>query len=77
MTPLQWLAPDMAREGLIKNKAWIPAACEVAVGLFNDPDRRTAMKAAARLHYLAYYSQAQQKKDLDALMARVAEMVGE
>jgi hypothetical protein len=36
MTALQWLAPSMARDGLIKNSAWIPPACEAAVGLFSD-----------------------------------------
>ena len=36
MTALQWLAPSMARDGLIKNDAWIPRACEAAVGLFSD-----------------------------------------
>ena len=36
MTALQWLAPSMARDGLIKNSAWIPPACEAAVALFGD-----------------------------------------
>jgi chromosomal replication initiator protein len=38
MTALQWLAPSMARDGLIKNSAWaMPAAAEAA-SLFGDPD---------------------------------------
>ncbi len=53
MTPLQWLAPDMAREGLIKNKDWIPAACETAVGLFNDPDLAVPATVIAALHPFA------------------------
>jgi hypothetical protein len=36
MTALQWLAPSMARDGLIRNSEWIPGACEAAVGLFAD-----------------------------------------
>jgi hypothetical protein len=36
MTALQWLAPSMARDGLIRNSEWIPGACDTAVGLFAD-----------------------------------------
>ena len=36
MTALQWLAPSMARDGLIRNSEWIPQACDTAVGLFAD-----------------------------------------
>ena len=36
MTALQWLAPSMARDGLIKNSEWIPRACDTAVDLFSD-----------------------------------------
>jgi hypothetical protein len=36
MTILQWLAPSMARDGLITNCDWIPPACATAVGLFSD-----------------------------------------
>ena len=36
MTALQWLAPSMARDGLIKNSPWIPPACATAVSLFAD-----------------------------------------
>jgi hypothetical protein len=53
MTPLQWLAPDMAREGLIKNKDWIPAACEATVRLFNDPDLVVPTTVIAALHPFA------------------------
>jgi PcfJ-like protein len=37
MTALQWLAPSMARDGLIKNCEWIEPACAAAVALFSDP----------------------------------------
>jgi hypothetical protein len=37
MTALQWLAPSMARDGLIKNHEWIQPACAAAVGLFTEP----------------------------------------
>jgi hypothetical protein len=37
MSAFQWLAPSMVRDGLIKNSAWIPPACEKAVSLFSDP----------------------------------------
>lgn len=35
---LYWLAPAMAREGLIKNDSWIPQACSRAVQLFSQED---------------------------------------
>lgn len=33
---LQWMAPELVRDGLIKNETWIPEHCERAVEIFSE-----------------------------------------
>lgn len=52
-SPLQWLAPDMAREGLIRNNPWVEPACEAAVAMFSDRKMAVAATVIAALHPFA------------------------
>ncbi len=60
LTALQWLAPSMARDGLIKNGDWVLPAAEEAGGLFADEQLRLPAQFLAVLDRFAldYISQA-------------------
>jgi hypothetical protein len=53
MTALQWLAPSMARDGLITNSDWIPSASATAVTLFSDRRLHLPATLLAALHPFA------------------------
>ena len=50
MTTLQWLAPEMARAGLLKNDPWVTAAADAAEALFPNHALRTCAVLIAALH---------------------------
>jgi hypothetical protein len=60
ITVLQWLGPEMARSGLLKNEGWVTAAADEAEALFPNQALRTAAVMIAVLHPCAidYINQA-------------------
>ena len=50
VTTLQWLGPEMARAGLLKNDAWVTAAADEAEALFQNQAMKTAAVMIAVLH---------------------------
>jgi hypothetical protein len=60
LTALQWLAPSMVRDGLLKNGDWVLPAAEEAAGLFADEQLRLPAQFLAVLdrYALDYLRQA-------------------
>ena len=50
LTTLQWLGPEMARGGLLKNEGWVTAHAEEADALFPNQAMKTAAVMMAVLH---------------------------
>jgi hypothetical protein len=50
LSTLQWLAPEMARSGLLRNEDWIPEHCARALRLFPNQGLHTAATIMAALH---------------------------
>ena len=50
LTTLQWLGPEMARHGLLKNEGWVTAHAEEADALFPNQAMKTAAVMMAVLH---------------------------
>ena len=50
LTTLQWLGPEMARNGLLKNEGWVTASAEEADALFPNQAMKTAAVMMAVLH---------------------------
>ncbi|MCW6512198.1 hypothetical protein M8523_30180, partial [Hyphomicrobiales bacterium BP6-180914] len=53
MTPFQQIAPDLVRDGLVKNKEWVPIAGDRAAQCFSDPELQRAAAFLAALHPFA------------------------
>jgi hypothetical protein len=53
MTPLQQLAPDLVRDGLVKNCDWVQKACERVAELFTERSLRLKATFLAALHPMA------------------------
>lgn len=50
LTILQWMAPDMARAGLLQNEEWVPGHCERACRLYPNQGVHVAATFLAALH---------------------------
>ncbi len=50
MKVLGWLAPELVKNGLLKNEEWVPAHCSEAVRMFSDESLHLAATLIAAVH---------------------------